>query len=353
MKKRHQLMTFRGMVKDGHPGAGGWVFGYIQAIYQDRYYLRAIHQDGGQTENYQDYLVIAESVDQITPFTDRSGQDLYQGDVIDFLTMPGQPGFSRGRVIMHNGQLMAEEKSGRKISISVLSGQFKIRGPYYQEPGLMDLPAIDFMEDHEMEYQILTHKLRSFKDEMIPLMKKYGITIDVVQNDPPVGNEYFFQFNGAVWSMDYVSDLLVSWTQPTKTNHLSVKDFSPGDLVTYKGTAHSEHSGNTVPFKEHGIVKMVGPEKVFVVFNFDDDPERYAEFTGEGCAPGDLMKGWPDSQESYHYILYDTALEQWGWDRYFKYGEVVKENISLKRNGSDKRWIRYSIYEDELKEINN
>jgi len=287
-------MTFRGMVKDGEPGAGGWVFGYVQAVYKDSFHLWGLIEGGTDLDTYEYYSVIPDSVSQVTPFTDRAGQDLYQDDVIDFLTMPGQAGFSRGRVIIHNGQLMAEERSGRKISISVLCGQFRIRGPYYQEPGLMDLPAIDFLEDQEMEYQILLQKLRSFRKDMIQLMADHKVKIFQthrrVRMDVTV-YEHFFQLDGQPWTVTEIADLLTEWSI---SQALTVEDFRPGDMVTYKGTAHSQHSGRSIPFEETGIVKVVGPEKVFVVFNFDESPERYAEFTAEGCDPGDLVEGWPN-----------------------------------------------------------
>lgn len=59
----------------------------------------------------------------------------------------------------------------------------------------------------------------------------------------------------------------------------------PGDKVTY-----IHHNGK----KEHGIVKREGPNAngVFVVFNWNNQPKNFKNYTASLCFKKHLKKGW-------------------------------------------------------------
>ena len=66
--------------------------------------------------------------------------------------------------------------------------------------------------------------------------------------------------------------------------------FKPGDKVYYIpfDTSGTENY-------ENGIVKDIVPERsdvLFVVFNFNNDPDNYRNYTGQLTVVTKLRKGW-------------------------------------------------------------
>jgi len=56
-------------------------------------------------------------------------------------------------------------------------------------------------------------------------------------------------------------------------------NLEPGDKVNYEG-------------RENGVVKKLGSNKVFVVFNCGGDWENFEKYTAAMCKPRQLKRGW-------------------------------------------------------------
>jgi len=290
-----RLSTYRGAVD--HDGTFHWIYGslILEDNEKNTYCIRVMNPKN-EPPRYTDYVVVTESIAPITEFKDLNGKDLFVGDIIDFVSMPGTPGYSRAIVMVEQGVLKAQDKNGRSIHLSVIGDQFMIRGNFFEDwMDLLNEPAVSFLGEEDQAYQESVRKFEAFRDDMIQVLGKHKATI--MESD----DTHFFRVDGALTSMIPAGELILEWTvkaiQNGKPRSLTLEDFNEGDFVTYVGKAGSEHSMTTIDLEEHGRVKKKSDKLVYVVFNVDGRWMDFKEFTGIGVHPSELVKGWKNEKE--------------------------------------------------------
>ena len=78
---------------------------------------------------------------------------------------------------------------------------------------------------------------------------------------------------------------------------IEMNDIKVGDKVYYQ----PQH--NPPDEWEKGIVKGIGRDSVFVVYNCNDDWENYQNYTGALTSPRDLYFGWEPEKDKINKFL--------------------------------------------------
>jgi hypothetical protein len=341
-----RLSTYRGAIY--HDGFR-WVYGslILEDQEKDIYSIRVFNKKN-EPPRYTDYVVETKSIAPITEFKDMEGQDLFVGDIIDFISMPGSPGYSRAIVIMEQGTLKAQDQDGRSIHLSVIGDQFMIRGNFFEDGAyLLKDPAIPFLNKHDEVYMENLKKFEAFRDDVVMWMAKHKVTVMETED------QHFFKVDGALTMMVPVTKLIVDWTVkaieqgPPRSESLTLDDLKPGDFVTYVGKAGSEHTLKSIDLKEHGRVKKVTDKLVYVVFNCGGDWENWMAYTGIGVHPAELVKGWEGEKEERH-IMMNVFNGETGEEGQKTFSSAIELNEKLTQEGSPWVWISYKKYKENV-----
>lgn len=348
LKELKRLSTYRGAVY--HDGIFHWVYGslILEDNEKDIYSIRVMNPKN-EPPRYTDYVVKNKTIAPITEFKDLNGKDLFVGDVIDFVSMPGSPGYSRAIVLMEQGILKAQDQNGRSIHLAVIGDQFMIRGNYTEHGmNLLTEPAVSFLGEKDEIYLQSVRKFEAFRDDMIQVLGDHKATIMESED------KHFFKVDGALTSMVPVNELILDWTvkaiQNGKPRSMTVEDFKKGDLVTYVGKAFSKHTLKSLDINEVGRVKSVSDDLVYVAFNCGGEWENWLNYTGVGVHPSELVKGWKDEKAD-HYILTSSFEGKWGNEDQMTPSDVIYKNERLTEEGSTWAWVPYTAYLKSLEQV--